>query len=402
MYWHFAALAMLSAFMMAGFLYRVSAFLLWLGFTYVFLLEKAIYLNHYYLICLLCFLLIVVPAHRAGSIDVRLRPNLRTDLVPAWTLWLVRFQVAAPYVFGGIAKLNTDWLRGQPMQLWLSGDGSRWRFVLGPVAEEQWLALAFSWGGLMFDLAIVPLLLWPRTRAIAFVVAVVFHLMNAFMFDIGIFPWLMIGATTVFFPPGWPRKVITEPGKPAPKPAPPRLALPPMRSQRVIACLLAAYVLVQLVLPLRHWLYPGDSLWTGEGSTFAWHMMLRQKTNAVRFVLTDASTGQKFGLEMSRWLTLLQYQHMADDPEMLREFAGYVRRKHQEQGQDMEVRVQGLCSLNGRKPQPLIDPTVDLSRQPRTLWHQAYIVPLREPFRRVPWSVPVEEWEARLLEERRE
>src|SRR5262245_1967152 len=120
MYWHFAALAVLAVFLIVGFLYRLSAFLFWLGFTYVFLLEKAVYLNHYYLVSLLAFLLIFLPANRAWSIDARLWPALRSDYVPAWTQWLLRFQVGLPYVFGGIAKLNADWFHGQPMQIWLS------------------------------------------------------------------------------------------------------------------------------------------------------------------------------------------------------------------------------------------------------------------------------------------
>ena len=127
--------------------------------------------------------------------------------MPAWTLWLLRFQIGLPYLFGGLAKFGDDWLRGQPMQMWLSI--SVWRVLFGPVAQEQWLALIFSWGGLVFDLCIVPLLVWRRTRAVAFVVAVLFHLMNAFMFDIGVFPWVMIGATTVFCDPDWPRRLIT-------------------------------------------------------------------------------------------------------------------------------------------------------------------------------------------------
>jgi hypothetical protein len=401
MYWHFALLAVLAAFVMAGFVYRASALLLWLGFTYVFLLERAVYLNHYYLTCLLCFVLIFLPAHRAWSIDVKLGPQIRTDFVPAWTLWLLRFQVALPYVFGGIAKLNTDWLQGQPMQMWLSI--SVWRYLFGPIFEEHWVALAFSWGGLVFDLAIVPLLMWPRTRAIAFSVAVAFHLMNAFMLDIGIFPWLMIGATTVFFRPDWPRHVITQPGVPTKLPAPPApWPTPPIRAQKIIAALLAVYALVHVVLPLRHWLYPGNSLWTDEGATFSWHMMLRAKVNALRIVVTDSATGKSSPADLSRWLSPLQIERMGHDPEMMREFAVFLRQKHQDQGEDIDVRVVGWCSLNGRKPQRLIDPSVDLSRQTRALGHQSYILPLREPFRRVPWNVPVEEWEAVLAAEQRE
>lgn len=54
----FAGLGVLAIFIMLGFYYRLSATLFFLGFTYSFLLEQARYLNHFYLIVLLSFLLI--------------------------------------------------------------------------------------------------------------------------------------------------------------------------------------------------------------------------------------------------------------------------------------------------------------------------------------------------------
>ena len=59
----------------------------------------------------------------------------------------------------------------------------------------------------------------------------------------------------------------------------------------------------------------------------------------------------------------------------------------------MEVRVVGLVSLNGRKPQLLIDPTVNLAAQHRTLGHKAWTVPLTEPFPEQRWDVPLQQWE---------
>jgi hypothetical protein len=334
----------------------------------------------------LCFLLIFLPAHRACSLDAWMRPRLRSDAAPAWTLWLLRFQVAVPYIFGGIAKLKWDWLQGHPMHMWLSV--SAWRVVLGPVAEERWLGLLFSWGGLLFDLAIVPLLLWRRTRAPAFCVLVLFHLANAFMLDIGVFPWLMIGASTVFFPPDWPRRLVDDRRRGAKDERP----ATPFQPSRLVAGLLLAYVLVQVLVPFRHLLYPGNVLWTEEGAMFAWNMMLRDKKNAVGILVTDRGSGEQKPVDPKRWLSDQQIESMGHDPEMLREFAVYLGQRAADEGYDAEVRVLALCSLNGRKPQPLIDPTVDLSRQPRRWGPQPYIIPLREPFRPQPWSVPPPDW----------
>src|SRR5690606_37688996 len=65
-------------------------------------------------------------------------------------------------------------------------------------------AYGLSYGGLIFDLAVVPVLLWRLTRPFAFAAAVAFHLTNSQLFHIDIFPWLAIGATTIFFAPDWP------------------------------------------------------------------------------------------------------------------------------------------------------------------------------------------------------
>src|SRR5690606_11851563 len=146
-----------------------SALLFFLGISYVFLLEQACYLNHVYLIALLAFLMIFVPAHRAGSVHAWLRPWRRAEVAPACALWLLRAQVGIPYFYAGVAKLNPDWLRGEPLRMWLRDSVDL--PVLGPLLVEEWVVYTFAYGGLLFDLLIVPALLWRRTRAPAFLLA---------------------------------------------------------------------------------------------------------------------------------------------------------------------------------------------------------------------------------------
>ena len=199
MYWHFFALGVLALLIMVGFLYRLSAALFFLGFTYVFLLDQARYLNHFYLVCLLSLLMVLIPAHRALSVDALARPSLRAATAPAWALWLLRAQVGLVYFYAGVAKLNGDWLRGEPIRDWLA---YRTDFpIIGPLFTQEPVMWMFAYGGLLLDLLLAPLLLWRRTRWFAFALAVLFHLLNAGLFSIGIFPWLMIAATVMFFPP---------------------------------------------------------------------------------------------------------------------------------------------------------------------------------------------------------
>ncbi len=393
MYLHFGAMLMFAAFVGIGFLYRLSATLLFLSFTYVFLLEKALYLNHYYLMCLLCFIQIFLPANRLLAIDSLLRPSLRTEYVPIWTLWLLRFHLALPYFMGGNAKLNYDWMRGQPMYSWLAI--APLRYLIGPIVAQYWVALLFSWTGAAFDLAIVPLLLWKRTRKIAFLFVVVFHATNAFLFNIGVFPWLMIGATLVFFPPDWARSLL---GSNTP-PVPPRSLKArsvPLR-QKILCSVVLLYIMGHVLLPFRHLLYPGNVLWTEEGQLFAWHMMLRTKVTGVQIIVAEPESGQIEHPDIMQWLTARQFDEMTHDPEMMREFAHYVRDRYAAAGRGgVEVHFVAICSLNGRKPQLLVDPMVDLARQPRTCLHKSWIEPLTELFRREPWNVPVSEWQSQI------
>ena len=84
MYVHFASMGILALFITIGFLYRLSAALFFVAFAYTFLLEQARYLNHLYLVTLIGFLMIFVPAHGAYSVDARVRPYLRRRTIPAW------------------------------------------------------------------------------------------------------------------------------------------------------------------------------------------------------------------------------------------------------------------------------------------------------------------------------
>ncbi len=134
MYLHFLALGVLAAFIALGFLYRLSAILFFLGFAYVFLLDQTNYLNHFYLISLISFLMIFIPAHRAFSVDAKCLPEIRSDTAPAWALWLLLTQLGIVYFYAGLAKLNGDWLLGEPMRMWLADE--RGFPIIGPLFTE--------------------------------------------------------------------------------------------------------------------------------------------------------------------------------------------------------------------------------------------------------------------------
>ncbi|MGH8905922.1 MAG: HTTM domain-containing protein, partial [Egibacteraceae bacterium] len=206
MYGLWAVMGVLAALITVGGLYRFAAALFTLAFAYQFLLEQGRYLNHFYFMLLMAGLLAVVPAHRRWSVDAWLRPRLRGDSAPAWTLWLLRFQVGVLYVYAGLAKLSADWLAGQPMRMWLA---ARADFpVLGPWLADPTAALGAAWLSAALDLLAVPLLLARRTRVAALVVIVAFHALNARLFTIGVFPVLAMAGTLLFCEPDWPRRLL--------------------------------------------------------------------------------------------------------------------------------------------------------------------------------------------------
>jgi hypothetical protein len=205
------------------------------------------------------------------------------------------------------------------------------------------------------------------------------------IFDIGIFPWLMLGALLIFFPPDLPRRfarAFMSPGEAFPDATPAPTTPVPITStsQKLVAGLLAAYFAVQVVLPLRHYLYPGNVSWTEEGHNFSWHMKLRTKGGEVVFTVTHPATGQTWTIKPQDYLATHQVVKMATKPDLLLHFAHYLAEKKRREGYDnVEVRARVMVSLNGRQPQLIIDPNVDLTKVEVSLLPARWIMPLTTP-----------------------
>lgn len=373
MYAWFAGLGLLAACVTVGLWYRASIALFCLGFTYVHLIDRTNYLNHYYLVSLLAGLMVFLPLHRAASLDAWRRPALRAATVPVWVLWLLRFQLGVVYAFGAVAKLNPDWLlRAQPLRIWLGANVDL--PIFGAWFEQSWTAYACSYTGLLFDASIVPLLLWRRTRPAAYVAVVVFHLLTALLFPIGMFPWIMMALTPIFFAPDWPRRWLRR-GLTDVDARPWAMAsLTPQ--QRLVAASLGAYALVQIALPLRHAVYPGDLYWSESGFRFSWQIMVAEKYGRANFRATDPASGESWAINPGDYLTALQVRMMATQPDMIRSFAEYIAADFRARGHAVEVRGDVFASLNGRPHQRLVDPRVDLAHLGDATASTAWILPL--------------------------
>jgi vitamin K-dependent gamma-carboxylase len=377
MYALFTVMGVLAALIAVGVFYRTAMVLFTLGFTYVFLLEQARYLNHFYLIVLVSFLMCFVSADHWMALDRRFYGKRRPEWLPFWQLFLLRAQMFLVYFFGGIAKINPDWLRAEPVRQWMQ---DRAHFpVAGPVLAQEWTPWFIAYGGLIFDLGIGFLLLYRRTRLLGMILAFGFHATNNYLFKIGVFPYLAMGMTLLFLEPDWPRRFLADMGLKLPPRE--RETPAPAKPQAAVVAALGAYLLIQVILPLRHWVYPGDVNWTEEGHRFSWRMKLRSKMDRMTMQVRDPETKRAWVVDPLQHLRDWQLGAMTGRPDMVLQLAHLVRDRYAERYgiRRPEVYVRLLCALNDGAEAELIDSTVDLGSQRRGLFPAHWILRERRP-----------------------
>jgi vitamin K-dependent gamma-carboxylase len=355
----YGVLAVLAALFALGVVPRLAAALFFALFTYVELIDVTNYLNHYYLVSILMLLYACFPVRRGATI-------------PAWVLYLLRAQVAIVYFYAAVAKMGPDWLvHGQPLGIWLASRGET--PLIGPLLVLPYVPLLASWAGFLNDL-LAPLLLSNRkTRPFGFAMVVVFHTITHLLFDIGIFPFLMIANATLFFDPAWPRRL------PLVRRAfgeGPSVGTWGRTWRAWAAVLVATHLAFQVLFPLRTFAYGGDVLWHEQGMRWSWRVMLRKKTGDVSFRVRTREFDREKVVPSTRYLTMLQHMEMVGQPDLILQLAHHVagdlaRRGHH----DVEVRVDAFVSVNGRPAARLIDPAVDLARVGDSMREARYILP---------------------------
>ena len=371
----FFGMGLVYTFIIFGLWYRVTSILAFAGFFYWFNLDSTHHLNHFYLVSLVSFFNMFLPLHLNTSLDAIRKPNLRVSKVPKWTISTLLLQISVPYFFGGIAKLNYDWLHGEPMRVWLLE-----MYPQGHIFTSWWAPYFFSWGGIAYDTSVVPMLLWKPTRALAVAGTIFFHLMNANMFQIGIFPWFMLLSTPLFFEPHklewvfsleW---IFAEPVKTS------EMLITPHKRRPRVKWLLSMVIAYHFFMPFRHHLYPGYTGWTEEGHLYSWHMKLRTKRGSAHFTV-KLEDGIELEVDNSQFLTKRQNEKMPTRPYMLLQYAHYLCKTYSEViNEPVEVYVNNMVSLNGRRAQKCVNPTVDLCKAKQTMITPVdWILPLRIP-----------------------
>jgi hypothetical protein len=374
------SLAAAAVLIMLGLFYRAAIIFFFVGHTYAIHLDQSIFWNHYYVVSLFAFLMIFIPANRAHSLDVVLKRVTPASTAPAWSLWTLRAQMGITYFFAGLAKVNSDWLRGQPMGIFLEGESS-FPFI-SPLFNQHWLQLGLSWAGIGFDLLIVPLLLWRRTRVLAFAGVVFFHLTNSLIFNIEVFPWFALVATSLFFAPDFPRRMGLWNNDPPPdfasRPAPG--GWHDLRRRQKVGCILMAfYFVVQILMPLRHYAYPGDVNWTTEGDLWSWRMLIVDARHKTVFTVESKATGAQCRLKPLDYIDEAHWDKLGYRPDMMAQFAHRVADAYWDRNHvRVAVHVYSAVSVNGDPFAALVSPKTDLASVKRSL-HNDWILPRTPP-----------------------
>lgn len=361
MHWVFYFLVFLSLLITFGLFYRFAIVAFFLLFTYVELLDKSVYLNHYYQVSLLALLMCFLPMNGSYSLDNYLFKSSHVSKIPYWMLWTLRIQVGLVYFFGGIAKLRCDWLfEAQPLRIWLSANQD---FpVIGPWLSHAWIAFALSWFALFFDLSAPFFLSFRNTRIYMYCIIVLFHLMTHFLFFIGMFPWMMICTALIFFPVQFHQNVLNFLfGKRRSFHIP---NIVPGSSYPKTLAFLVLFFSFQLLMPFRSYLYAGNVLWHEQGFRFSWNIMLMEKNASLEYEVKVRKTGQQFTVKPNQFLTKIQARQCSFQPDMIVQFTHMLHRYYIESGVgDTEIRAVCYASVNGHASNLLIDPAVDLTKE---------------------------------------
>ena len=370
MYFYFVLMGLLGLFIAIGFKYRASIISFTVLWTVTYLMQKTAYNNHYYLLILISLIMCFFPAERSRSYDVKMNPELESNSMYAYIKWIVVLQLFIVYVYASVAKLYGDWLDFSTIAVLMHSKKNYW--LVGDILQEPWIHSIIGSVGILFDLLIVPALLWKPTRKIAFFLSLFFHLFNSIIFQIGIFPYLSIAFSVFFFEPETIRKIFFKTKSAFSS----TYTTPPTYSNTLILSA-TIYFIIQLVLPIRHHAIADDVLWTEEGHRMSWRMMLRSRQGKGRFKVVDKDTKEVFIIKPKDYVSRGQERKIFAYPDFAWQFAQYLKKEFKKEDRNVSVYMENSKISINRKPYvPFIDSSTDLADE---IWyrtkHHDWILP---------------------------
>jgi hypothetical protein len=144
--------------------------------------------------------------------------------------------------------------------------------------------------------------------------------------------------------------------------------------KKILTPLLGVYFLIQIILPLRHLAYSGNTFVTEIGYRFGWRVMLVEKAGVATFVLRDKNTNRSMEIDNAQYLTPFQEKQMAIQPDFMLQFAQYIAQKNKDLVSEPQVFVNSFITINGRTSRRYIDPNVDLLNESDNWGNKPYII----------------------------
>lgn len=370
MYFYFGIMGLMGICIALGFKYRASMITFTTMWTATYLMQKTAYNNHYYLLILISLIMCFFPAEKSRSIDVKLNPKIESNAMYAYIKWIVVLQLFIVYTYASIAKIYGDWLDFSTIAVLMHSKRNYW--LVGDILQEPWIHTVIGSVGILFDLLIVPALLWKPTRKAAFFLSLFFHLFNSIIFQIGIFPYLSIAFSVFFFEPETIRKIFFKSKIPF---TTSKVIIPNYKN--ILLIVAAVYFLTQLLLPVRHHTFEDDVLWTEEGHRMSWRMMLRSRQGKGRYKVVDKNTEEVFIINPKDYVSRSQERKIFAYPDFAWQFAQYLKKEFKEGNRDVSVYLKNSKISINRKPyEPFIDSKTDLAAETwyRTK-HHSWILP---------------------------
>ncbi|WP_295840507.1 HTTM domain-containing protein [uncultured Apibacter sp.] len=354
MYFYFICMGVLGLLVMIGYRYRLSLLCFTILWTAQYLMQKTAYNNHYYFLTLICFLMLFLPANAYYSIDVKRNKNIKSLSMPQWCSFVLILQVSILYIYASIAKLYPDWLDGTFTRL-LYSHKTDFPFI-GKFFTEKWFYISIAYLGILFDGLIVPMMLWKKTRTLALIASLIFHLSNSFILKVGIFPYFALSFIVFFYPPDTIRRIFFKK-----RPALSLKTYNYTNKNQTYILLVIIYFIIQLLLPIRHYFIKGDVFWTEEGHRLSWRMMLRQRNGSTYFTIIDKKTKEILTFNMHDLFTEKQIHRIDCYPDFIWQAAQYIKQDFKQKNKEIEIYANTKISVNAHPFKQFIDPKIDLA-----------------------------------------
>lgn len=369
MYYYYAVMSIFGLLVMLGYKYRVSIIIYTIMWSGVYFMQKASYNNHYYLLILICGIMCFLPANSYMSLDARNNPGIKRDYMPNWVIVIIVLQLFIVYTYASVAKLYPDWLDTTVAKNLMAARSHY--YIIGDIIQEKWFHHFLTYSGILFDLLVVPLLLWKPTRNFAFIASILFHLFNSIVFQIGIFPYLSLAFILFFYEPKTVQRIFL---KKKSFYNDDEVVVPTYR--KPLLTVASIYFIIQILLPLRHWVIKDDVLWTEEGHRLSWRMMLRSKQGKTIYTVVDNETNEKRIIKLSDYLSPKQQRIASTKPDIMWQFSQRLKKEYAAKGIDISVYINARLSVNGRPYKKFINSEVDIAAQPWDYFkHSDWILP---------------------------